>query len=369
MGVLARFLFLELNLSGLGIPVYSLALTGRFQWIKGVARLRKLVNSLNVDLMHTNLFEADLLGGLAGRLTKRPVISTIANLAFETDYLIDNPHANWFKMQVSRTIRSFIARTCNIALVCVSQTVAQSAAKRLRVPTSKTNVIYRALTDHWHQPEEEDALQRLRVQLGLTDAWPVILNVGRLVSQKGQRYLIEAMPLVAQEFPKARLLLAGDGFLRSNLTQLSSRMGLTELVTFLGPRDDVKRLLHISDVFVFPSLSEGCPNALIEAMALGKPCIASRIGSTEEVIQNQDTGVLVAPRSPQALAESIVKLLSHPKEATCMGQRAREEVLNRFTIGTAVQKLRAVYQKAIQEYAGTESNGQSRPCSQTKVGI
>lgn len=345
---------LEPALDKLGVQVFGLGLTGSRQWVRGVLRLRRLVKSLNIDLIHTNLFEADVIGGVTGRLMKRPVISTIANVCFEPEFLIDNPSLSRVKLAFPKHIRSLIANACNAHLVAVSQTVAQSAIKQLRVPPQKTSVIHRALSRQWLEPPDDDYLKSLRTQLGLAGSGPVLLNVGRLIPQKGQCYLIEGMREVVQAFPAARLLVAGEGYLRASLTDLRDRLGLTDHVTFLGRRNDIKALHAVSDIFVFPSLFEGCPNALIEAMVMGKPCVASKISSTEEVMEEGVTGLLTPARDPQSLANAIIQLCSNPERANLMGQKARAAALERFTVSNAVEKLEALYQKVLQDRSGLD---------------
>jgi glycosyltransferase involved in cell wall biosynthesis len=245
---------LEPVLDRSGIPVFSLGLTGKRQWLRGVLRLRRLVRSLNIDLIHTNLFEADVIGGITGRLTKRPVISTIANVCFEPEFLVDNPRLSRVKLAVPRYIRSAVAHACNTHLISVSQAVAQSAIHQLRIPAQKTSIIHRALSGQWLEPPDEGYLRSLRAELGLAEAWPVLLNVGRLIPQKGQCYVIVGMKEVVEAFPKARLLIASDGYLKPRLMELRDRLGLTDQVTFLGRRDDIKAFHAVSDIFVFPSL-------------------------------------------------------------------------------------------------------------------
>lgn len=355
-------------LSSEGIPVYGLGLTGSYQWAQGVWRLRKLAKSLEIDLIHTNLFEADVVGALTGRFINRPVISTVASICFEPALLLDNPHMSRVKMAAPRAIRSFIARTCNTHLIAVSQSVAQSAIRRLGASPRKTSVIYRALAHRWLEPDEEGRLHRLRDELGLSEAAPVILNVGRLIPPKGQRYLIAGMRTVLQRLPQAKLLIVGDGPLKSSLIELRDEMGLQGDIFFLGHRDDIKELLGVSDIFAFPSLFEGCPNALIEALAMGKPCVASQIGPIQEVIEHGFTGLLVPPQSPEALADGIIRLASGQEEASSMGRRARTMALERFTVETAVQRLQALYERVLREYYGAQSDKLAKPTSHIGAG-
>lgn len=344
---------LERELAELGVPVYHLEVGSRLHWFKGVTNLKRLIRSLNVDLVHTNLYESDVIGGIAGRLAGRPVISTIANVCFEPEFMVDNPSLNWLKLESSRWMRLLVAHTCNTHLVSVSETVADSVQRRLKISAGKDSVIYRALSKSRLAPPNEEHIRRLRSELGLSDCSPVLINVGRLVPQKGQVYLLEAMGRVVEEFPRARLLMAGDGGLMPRLTELRDRLGLQEHVTFLGQRDDIKELLEMADLFVFPSLFEGCPNALIEAMARGKPCVASRIAPNSEVIDEGVTGVLAHPRSSQALADAIIKLASSDPDAVArMGEKARQASRERFTVRAAVEKLENLYQQVLDAHYG-----------------
>jgi glycosyltransferase involved in cell wall biosynthesis len=344
---------LEIKLTKLGVPVYALGVTGKLQWLKGIVLLRKLIRSLEIDLIHTNLYDSDIIGGIVGRLTKRPVISTIANVCFEQTFKVDNPKVNWLKLETSRIVRAAIAHTCNYHLISVSESVAESARRRLMIPDEKTSVIYRALPQNRLDPPQPERTERLQAELGLSQFSPVLLNLGRLVPQKGQVYLIEAMGIVVQHFPQARLLMVGDGGLKSDLEKLSNHLGLEKHVTFSGQRDDVRELLEVADIFVFPSLFEGCPNALLEAMAAGKPCIGSRIRPIEEVMEDGVTGILVPALSPQKMAEAIIKLASSSREeAAQMGERAKAWARQQFTVRVAVEKLGELYQKTLEGYYG-----------------
>lgn len=344
---------LQPALEKLGVQVFNLGLTGNHQWIRGVSRLRALSKQLDVDLIHTNLYQADVIGGITGRLIRRPVVSTIANVCFEPEFLIDNPRGNRVKLAIPKNIRSVIAKSGNTHLISVSHTVARSAIRQLRIPPEKTTVIHRALAQKWLDPLDETVVEALRTELDLQDSSPVLLNVGRLIPQKGQTYLIEAMMEVVREFPKAKLLIAGDGYLKSSLREQRDRQGLTDHITFLGRRNDIKYLHAVSDVFVFPSLFEGCPNALIEALVMGNACVASNIEPVEEVIESGENGWLVPPQDPRSIAAAVSYVCSDQKKAAVVGQKARDMALERFTTQRATSKLVELYRKVLHDHSGT----------------
>lgn len=167
---------------------------------------------------------------------------------------------------------------------------------------------------------------------------PLIGNVARLAEQKGQRYLLEAVPLVRERRPDARFVIAGDGELRAALEAAAP-----EGVELLGTRGDVPELLASLDVFAFPSLFEGLCVAVIEAQAAGVPVVATPVGGIVETVVDGETGLLVPPRDPRALADRILRLLDHPEEARRLADEARRRVLERFSERRMVEETLALY--------------------------
>lgn len=169
---------------------------------------------------------------------------------------------------------------------------------------------------------------------------PVVGNVARLVEQKGQRYLLEAIA----ELPGVTAVLVGEGKLRRDLERLAAELGLADRVTFTGVRDDVPDLLASLDVFALPSLFEGLCLAVIEAQAAGVPVVATPVGGLRETVIDGETGLLVPPRDSRALAEGIRWLLEHPAEAARMAQEAKRRVFERFSEQTMVERTLELYE-------------------------
>jgi glycosyltransferase involved in cell wall biosynthesis len=183
----------------------------------------------------------------------------------------------------------------------------------------------------------------LRKELGLDRAVPLVGVVGRLESQKGHAYLLEAWPSVVGEFPDARLLVVGDGSLRRRLQARASELAVTESVLFAGFRADVPRVLDALDVLVLPSLYEGMPLTAIEASAMGRPVVATAVDGTPEVIREARTGRLVPPADPPALSRAIRSMLRDPLGAQRMGRAGRDFVLDRFDLDRQVANTARVY--------------------------
>ena len=167
--------------------------------------------------------------------------------------------------------------------------------------------------------------------LGVAAGSTLIATVGRLVEAKGHRYLIDAARQVVSHFPDAHFLIVGDGELRPELEGQAAILGVADHVHFLGTRKEVAGLLTASDLFVLPSLWEGLPVALLEAMAAAKPIVATAVAGTDETIIPGQTGLLVPPGDSLVLAVSISRLLREPAKATAMGQAARRHIERCFS--------------------------------------
>jgi glycosyltransferase involved in cell wall biosynthesis len=211
------------------------------------------------------------------------------------------------------------------------------------VPEDRIAVIYRSLADDWTRGSGAAEAAELRLGLGLEDAGPVLLNVARFYPQKGHRYLLQAMPEIVRQFPRSHLLLAGDGPLRDYLTSLSRDLGIEGHVSFLGRRKDVRDLLELADIFVFPSLFEGLGGALVEATGAGKPCVATGVGPIPEVVEHGESGLLVRSQSPEDLTRAIIQLVKDPGLARAMGQRGKQIAAEKFCISRNVRQLEELY--------------------------
>jgi L-malate glycosyltransferase len=173
---------------------------------------------------------------------------------------------------------------------------------------------------------------------------PVVGNVAALVPHKGQRHLLDAMPLVIQEVPDARLVILGEGELRPQLEHQVKHLHLEKHVVLPGFRADVLSLIKGVDLFVMSSETEGLGTSLLDAMAAGKACVGTRVGGIPEVIDDGVTGLLVPPRDPPALATAIVRLLNDPEERASMAKAGLARVQAQFSVETMVEGTLAAYQ-------------------------
>jgi glycosyltransferase involved in cell wall biosynthesis len=178
---------------------------------------------------------------------------------------------------------------------------------------------------------------------------PSILCVASLSPQKGHRYLLDAMTLVAAECPDARLMLAGDGPLRKELEQQGAALGIAARVTFLGRRTDIPALLHQAHLLVLSSVREGVPVSVLEAMACGIPVVATRVGGLAEVVEEGVTGLLVEPRDPAALARAIIAVCRDAAGREAMGKAGRQRFEQVFTVEQMVGGIQKLYERCLHE--------------------
>jgi glycosyltransferase involved in cell wall biosynthesis len=182
-----------------------------------------------------------------------------------------------------------------------------------------------------------------RKEFGLDGTVPLVGVLGRLETQKGHAYLLEAWPAVLREFPDARLVVLGDGTLRGALQAQARDLGVAASVIFAGFRGDVPRMLDTIDVLALPSLYEGMPLTAIEASAMARPVVATAVDGTPEVIRDGLTGMLVPPGHPFALATALSRLLRDRALAERMGHAGRDHVLSRFSLTRQVEATARVY--------------------------
>ena len=339
--------YLLRDVTQLGVHAFCLGVKGKGEWISGIWRLVRFIKSANIDLVHTSLFESEILGGIAGRLSGVPVVSSLVNTSDPSLILGEEPHPSRTKFQLARLLTKMVYMTCFQHFVAISQYVRDSAIQSFKIPETKVTVIPRAVPREWLESVPEYDICALRAELSLNGCYPVILNVGRLVSQKGQRYLLEAMPRILQSLPKAKLLIVGEGPLKNELEIMIRELHLQDAVLFLGKSTRVKELLLACDFFIFPSLWEGFGVTLLEAVALGKPCIACNVGPISEFIEHKKTGLLVKSRCSQSLADAVLRLSSDKEMVTNLGQRAQQTVLTKFLIDKNIKKLEALYTQII----------------------
>jgi glycosyltransferase involved in cell wall biosynthesis len=175
--------------------------------------------------------------------------------------------------------------------------------------------------------------------------------VGRLTSQKGVDTLLDAAVAIRQQVPTALFVIVGDGPDRPALEARATANGLDGAVRFLGYRDDIPHVLAASDIVTMPSRSEGLPHLLLEALAVGRPVVASRVGGIPDVVHDGDTGLLVAPDAPDEVAAGVLRLLADPAAAAALAHAGQRYVQRHCSVEMAARRLASVYRAVLAERA------------------
>jgi glycosyltransferase involved in cell wall biosynthesis len=226
-------------------------------------------------------------------------------------------------------------------VISVSDHVAAVAADRSRIDRSRITTIYNGIDIDSYARALEPSRDLLRKEWGVEDAAAVIGTVARLTPEKDHSTLLEAFALVLKSHPSTWLVLAGDGDRRGPLEERARALGIDARVRFLGTRRDVPAVLGALDLFVLPSVIEGLGITLIEAMAAGLPCVATRTGGIPEVAG--DDVVLVESGDVAVLTDAMRWMLDHPEQAVAMARTGRARVSERFGIDEMVAGYERVY--------------------------
>ncbi len=213
------------------------------------------------------------------------------------------------------------------------------AARIWRIPNFVDLRQYRKVS----LPEKLQLKRRLKLPEGI-----LVIYSGRFVQRKGINYLLEAWIEVQRQFPQARLLLLGDGQTLEDTKRYAEKLGISKTVLFLGHVNNVQDYLCSADLFVLPSLQEGLPNALLEAMAAGLPVVATRIGGVEDIVENEKNGLLVPPADSKALAEAIKRLLSNKALAEHLARSGYSTIKKHYSLDSIVKKYLKLYRGLLQ---------------------
>lgn len=292
----------------------------------------------HVDIIHCHLSDAEFLGILAAVILGiRNVFITIHVSRLFPPYSKSDPRL------LARKLLMRILYRFTKGIISVSKEVTDEVQNIVKVSKEKIFTLINGIdTKVFESPGD---CEYIREELGLNQNTKVLLNVGRLTEAKGQVYLINAMKLLASRYPGIRLLIAGEGELKPFLKELVIRNELERFVIFLGTRDDIPELLSLADVFVFPSVHEGTPLSLLEAMAAGKPIVASDIPPHRDLLVDRHSAILVSPEDSLDLAEAIEKLLMDSKLGVELGMKARETVQKNFDINVMISQLIEIWER------------------------
>jgi glycosyltransferase involved in cell wall biosynthesis len=318
------------SLEAAGVPVWPL--TGRLvkrrvspAYARGI---RRLLRGGGFDLVHAHIFASAAAAAIATLGKGLPLVITE-----HTEASWQTWRTRWISRWAHRRARHTIA---------VSTPIERRLIERDGVPSDLVTLIPNAVIP---APDETpDSASTL------PDGWPegpLIGVVARLQPEKGVANFLQAATRVSRIFPEAGFLVVGDGPLREELLSLAERLGISKRVRFLGYRTDSRALMGLMDVLVVPSLTEGSPLIVLEAMAAGIPVVASAVGGIPDQLRHGEEGILVPPDDPDALGEALGALLRDPAYARRLGETGRLRTENEFSHETLVRRIEVVYRAAL----------------------
>jgi glycosyltransferase involved in cell wall biosynthesis len=311
-----------------GVGLLVLNRRGRFD-VRSWRRLVDYVRSQRVDVIHAHKFGSNVWAALLGRALRVPVV-----IAHEHTWSFEGE-------RLRRLLDRWVVARFSDAVIAVSEADRSRMISTVKMPSSRVVLIPNGIS--W--PTDGDP-HVVRNELGIDPDAPVLAMTAVLRPQKAIDVMLGAMAILGRTHPNVRLLLVGPGESR-DLRAAAARLGVADVVCFMGPRRDVANILAGANVGVLSSDFEGSPLAVLEYMAAGLPVVATDVGGLPQMVQHGITGFLVPPRDPDALAESVGRLLDDPVLARSMGERGRARQRRDFSTETMVRHVSDLYERLL----------------------
>jgi glycosyltransferase involved in cell wall biosynthesis len=292
----------------------------------------RVIREKKIDVMHLQAYGASTFGRLAGAIAGIPVIVHAHD---------DASYYPWYQRLADLILCKFTDKA-----IAVSESVKESCVRKRKISMDRMLVFHNGIPLEKFQVLGLEEIDQQRRCFNIDPNAKVIGTVGKLREEKGTKYLLEAARKVLQVLPNTIYLIVGDGPLRADLEKLVSHLKIEDRVVFAGFRHNMPAILSLFDIVVMPSLTEGSPLALLEAMAMGKPIIGTNVGGIGEILQDGKTGLLIPPKSSEVLADKIIYLLKNQKTAGEMGLRAKEES-RKYDVNVYVRRLEELYSELV----------------------
>jgi glycosyltransferase involved in cell wall biosynthesis len=295
-----------------------------------VSAVSNLLKCRQIDIVHTNMYHANLYGRLgAVRLGRqRPRIVT----AVHSLYTERKRH------------RLFISRVLNRStdrIIAVSQAVKDDVVRYEKVSPAKVTVL--PLGADFDRLDVDLTVAAAKERLGLSPSDVVLGTVGRLVEAKGHRYMLEALARLLERGVSFKLLIVGGGRLEEDLRRQAAAMGIRDHVLLVGHRRDIPELYRAMDLYLMASVSEAASIALLEAMAVGLPCVVTAVGGMMDLVDGGRCARVVPPSNPAAMADAVESLVRSEGDRSALGRAARKRARENYGKETMVRRLEAVY--------------------------
>jgi glycosyltransferase involved in cell wall biosynthesis len=324
------------GLEACGTRVYRIRFGNHFD-VRGIWRLFRLIVRNGYDLVHIHQVTSGVIGRIAARLALRKIVVTESGLAAD-HYWIKNKVKLFLHTSVMHPLwNAFFVD----GLIAISGAVQESVIRREHISPKKVFCIPYGTDFFPSLSPERKAVARANLSLPQNSI--IVGSAGRLTRQKGYENLLQALPGLIARCPNLLCIIAGDGESMSALREKTAALNISGHVRFLGWQKNISPVLDALDIFVLPSLWEPFGLVLVEAMAHGKPVVATAVNAIPEIVENGRTGILVEPGNTQALADALAVLAQDPQRAVAMGMSGRMRAEARFSRTQTTGKIESLY--------------------------
>ncbi len=290
--------------------------------------ISNIIKSEKIHLIHSHGYGSDNFGRIAGKIFNIPTIIHAHD---------DNSNYFWHQR-----IADFLLIPFNQEAIAVSETVKISCVKKRKITEKKLRVFHNGIQLNKFSKNNVDQIYREKNKYKIESGFRVIGAVGRLRKEKGIKFLIEAAPKILKSFPQTIFFIAGDGPQRVELELLVKKLNIERKVIFAGFCNDIPLVLSMFDIFVSPSLTEGSPLGILEAMAMEKPIVATNVGGVKEILIDKKTGLLVPSKNPDQIAYRVIELLEDRTKLLTLSKNAGIEI-KKYDINLYIKKLEKFY--------------------------
>jgi len=316
-----------------GIPVHEIQSRCRYD-PRVILGIVSLVKKFNIDILHTHEAKSDLLGCLAAKITHTPIVSTMHGWI-----------TNSRKQKIYTKIDKKIARYFDRVIVVNAQM--RDVLLQEGIPDGIISLLHNCIVkENYYRDQPKGYIRRY---LGKEIRYPVIGTLGRLSPEKGHVDFVDAASIVLTRGYKAHFVIVGDGPEAGKIAGMISERGLGSHVTLTGYLRDPRRVLQDFDLMVLPSLSEGFPNVVLEALLMEVPVISTDVGGVPEIIRGGEEGILIPPGDPETMACAIAAFLDDPEKHNRMALQGKKIVEDRFDFRSRTRKLENIYTEVMEK--------------------
>jgi glycosyltransferase involved in cell wall biosynthesis len=321
-----------------GITVLPIPWNKYKPFLRASRSVARLVRELNIDVVHTHAYYADVVGAMTKLFVPVKTVATV--------YV-------WGKYEFHRQLMQAMDWTALHFVDKVTAHCDRTFEQTVRLGFKRSDVTRLIAGFPAHEIDRITGQSRLELRrsMGVQDDEILLLNVARIHPEKAHDQLLKSFKLVNDRYPKARLWISGIGWkeLEETLLALRNELGLTDTVKFIGFHADLRPFLNVADIMTHPSHVEGVPIAILLGMSAGLPIVISDVGGVREVIRHEQTGILVSEGDEAGFAEQVVRLIEDKEMALRLGNNAHAFVSNEYSIQTAVSRVTDTYRQVLSQ--------------------